>query len=209
MKRIFRTGGAWRVLCAAAVSVGLLPAPLNAHAESGRAPRTIRLAIPPDAPVGEARPRSEFRAKTEGSPQPTIVGGWRTDASASNESHLTFAGGHAIGGSTTFFGTWISPASTSSKAPSMTIEYDLNYANTLGTEIPIVQAVRARFAGGKWGRWAKANSTIPATESAAGSGTLSVLVPLTEPRRVQFQWKITGAVSAPALLAGDFRLNVG
>lgn len=206
MKQIFRMRvGAWRVLSAAALLVVLLPAPGEALLPTQK---TLRLNVPSGSGK-TVKPRAEFRAETTGSPQPTIVGGWSEDAAATNQANLTFAGGNTFTTRTTFLGTWISPASTRSKKPKLVIDYDLNYVNTFGTEIPIVHGVRARFAGGKWGPWAKAKTPIAAAESTTGAGSLSVVVPLTEPRRVQFQWKITGAISGPALLHGDFRLNVG
>jgi hypothetical protein len=191
-----------RAVLAAVFLVASLGAPAAAAAD-----RTIRL-TPGSGSAPSAAPGTRFRAETEGSPQATLVGGWSEDPSAANEAQLRFAGGHAVGERTTFVGTWLSPVSTSSKNPGMTVDYEVTYANALGEDIPMVQSVRARFEGGKWGSWVKAKTPIAASETSTDAGGIDVVVSLPRARRVQFQWKITGAISAPASVAGDFRLSV-
>lgn len=191
-------------LAAVAVLAALVPiAEAPAHQSVASADQVIRLRLP-DGSAPNTGSRSVFRAKTEGSPQATIVGGWSENQTAANEGRLTFGGGHALGARTSFFGTWVSPLSTSSKKPSMNIRYEVAYSNALGDKIPIEHAVRARFAGGRWGPWAVAKTPIAPARSSVASGNVAVVVVLRKPRRVQFQWKITGSITGPAALEGDF-----
>ena len=194
-----------RTALAGAMVAALVPTDA-APAEPSAPVEVIQLSVPSGSSA-PSKPRATFVAETEGSPQPTIVGGWSEDSTTSNEAHLTFAGGHAVGERTTFVGTWVSPMSTSSKSPSMTIDYQLACSNMIGNKIPIVHAARARFAGGKWGPWAAAKTPIAPSQSSASSGSVNVNVELSKPRRVQFQWKIKGEITGPAVLQGDFLLT--
>lgn len=200
---------AWRATLVTAVVGALVP--LNAapaqDAPASHESETIRLHIP-RSEAARARPRAKFRAETEGSPEATIVGRWSDSATTSNEAQLSFGGGHALGERTTFMGTWVSPPSTSSTSPKMSIDYELGYSNAIGERVPITHAARARFAGGKWGPWVVARTPIAPSRTSVASGSVGVVVDINKPRRVQFQWKITGAISAPAALQGDFRLLV-
>jgi hypothetical protein len=171
----------------------------------------MTLAMVLTAPATAATPNSRktFRSETKGVSHPTIQGSWNDDEeSGSHEARLQFEGGHAVGEYTSFVGTWVSPPSTSSRQPSLSIDYEVAFSNALGRDINLVQAVRARYARGGWGRWVKARIQLPASTSNVLTDGLDVVVHLAEPERVIYQWKITGKVSGPAALQGDFRLNV-
>jgi hypothetical protein len=167
----------------------------------------IAVLVPVNAGAA-APPKKTFKAETEGSPQPTIRGSWNEEMSSPEQARLTFEGGHAAGEYTTFEATWISPPSTSSKKPLLSVDYELTYSNAAGDDISLVQYVRARFRRGKWGRWVPARMKIPAGESDTVRGPLQMVVPVAAPDRVIFQWKIVGKIVAPAAIKGDFRPRV-
>ena len=206
MDGTFRTrfGG---LVMAATLAVAFAPAPGSARTTEGEGVRRIVLEIPPTVEASEVKPRATFRAETEGSPQPTIVGGWSDSANASNQAQLQFAGGHAVLERTSFLGDWVSPATTSSKEPTMTIAYTIAAGNLVGSKIPIFHSVRARFDRGKWGPWVEAKTHILPSDTGSRSGSVEVVVPLTEPRRVQFQWKIAGVIRGPAAIVADFQVD--
>lgn len=189
-------------------AVVALAAALSATSVSAASERSVRLDVPSgrsDAP----KPKSTFTSETEGSPQPTIVGSWGEGADTSNKATLTFDGGHVAGGYTRFAGTWISPPATASKVPEMDVDYDFAYSNALGEEVSIIQSARARYPGGKWGKWVKVPITLKAAESnVIQDANLSIVTPLSKPGRVEFQWKITGKFVGPATLHGEFSLSV-
>ena len=207
MERTFRARMGALVAAIAALTAAFVPTQGPALAASDEAKRIV-LDVPPTASAYPAKPRAEFRAETEGSPQPTIVGSWSEEASSSSQAELRFEGGHAVGQSTSFLGNWISPATTSSKSPTMTIAYEIATANLVGRRIPMIQSIRARFDRGRWGPWVIAKNTIQATETKYTTGSVEVVVPLTEPRRVQFQWKVAGTLRAYSALVGNFQIDV-
>ena len=89
----------------------------------------------------------------------------------------------------------------------MTIAYTIASGNLVGLRIPMLHAIRARFDGGKWGPWVEAKTHVFPEDTGYRSGSLEVVVPLDEPRRVQFQWKVTGAIRGPTTLVGDFQVD--
>lgn len=176
----------WRVVAlAACIALG----PLNASAS--------------------APSRKTFQAETDGSPRATIYGSWNEeDPSPSNSARLSIDGGHATGRFTRFEAVWVTPPSTSSKQPTLTMAHDVAYSSAMGSATRLIQSVRARFPRGGWGKWVRQPIVLSASGVDDQSEALRVVVPLSEPDRVIFQWKVTGRLSSPAAITGDFELSV-
>lgn len=167
------------------------------------------IALGPLGASAAAPPRKTFRAETEGSPQATVRGSWNEEVPGrSNSARLSIDGGHVTGRFTRFEATWTTPPSTSSRQPVLTMSHEIAYSSAMGSATRLIQSVRARFPRGDWGRWVRQALVLSPSGVDDESSASQVVVPLSESDRVIFQWKVTGRLSSPAAISGDFELSV-
>jgi hypothetical protein len=163
----------------------------------------------PASNLDTLRAKKSFRAVTKGSPEPTIRGSWNDEmGSPPSQAHLTFSGGHSAGQFTSFEASWISPPTTSNENPEMSVDYKVAFANSAPKDVHLNQAFRARFVGGKWGKWVKQAIVLPASKASSAMDGYRIIVPLDKPKRLIFQWKVSGRFLLPAGVTGDFNLGV-
>lgn len=156
-------------------------------------------AIPPAEAVEVFAPaRSEFRARTAGSPVASVVGRWA-------DGTLTVCGGHAYGTRTEYAALWRSPPVATDGPWDFQTTHQVFAAAPVPQVVQFTESFRVRRIPGRWSPWTSLTKEVGTREgytegSFGGSGRVR--------DRLQVEWRLEGELVGTVGLCGTFDVDL-